>query len=359
MPYNKFKEYRHFFSIIKYSILKSMKKRIIFIYPVYSIFIKNDYNLLQKHYNLTKFHFKPSKNLFKMLFQFLKQFLYLIFNIWRFDAVYIWFADYHSLMPVLFSYLTGKKSIIVIGGYDVCRIPDIKYGAFYSNFRGWFTAKSMKLTSINITVSKNIDRKTKVIAPYTARKLIYNGVNLLPDDSNQQKENIVLTVAIIAEKQTFYIKGIDTYLKVATRLPEYSFYIIGIKPEMIPHYFTYLPDNIIIVDKIPQQALVDYYKRAKVYCQLSLMESFGIALAEAMLFECIPVVSRVGALPEVVGNTGYCVKRNITEIANTIKKIMDSDNVIPGQKAKKQIINNFMLKYREEKLQITMAELLK
>ena len=198
-----------------------MKKKIIFICPAYSTFIKNDYNLLQKHYNLTKFHFKPSKNLFKMLFQFLKQFLFLIINIWRFDAVYIWFADYHSLMPVLFSYLTGKKSVLVIGGYDVCRIPDIKYGAFYSNFRGWFTAKSMKLASINITVSKNVSRKTKVIAPYTNRKLIYNGVNLLPDDSNQQKENIVLTVAIIAREQTFYIKGIDIYLSDASLFLEF------------------------------------------------------------------------------------------------------------------------------------------
>jgi len=45
----------------------------------------------------------------------------------------------------------------------------------------------------------------------------------------------------------------------------------------------------------------------KVYAQLSYHESFGVAIAEAMLCNCVPVVTKQYAIPEIVGETGYYV----------------------------------------------------
>ena len=59
---------------------------------------------------------------------------------------------------------------------------------------------------------------------------------------------------------------------------------------------------------VTDDELLGWYQRAKVYCQLSYYESFGMAAAEAMLCECVPVVTRKGALPEVVGETGFYVE---------------------------------------------------
>ena len=53
--------------------------------------------------------------------------------------------------------------------------------------------------------------------------------------------------------------------------------------------------------------LNDYYRRASVYVQASAHEGFGLSVAEGMLAGCIPVTTRAGALPEVVGDVGIQV----------------------------------------------------
>jgi glycosyltransferase involved in cell wall biosynthesis len=114
-----------------------------------------------------------------------------------------------------------------------------------------------------------------------------------------------------------------------------------------------LPKNIELFGYIPQEELIAYYQRAKVYCQLSFIESFGMALAEAMSSECIPVVTDRGALPEVAENTGFYVSYGDPETAaKAIKEALKSNK---GKEARERIKKMFPIEKREKEL-IKMIE---
>ena len=99
------------------------------------------------------------------------------------------------------------------------------------------------------------------------------------------------------------------------------------------------------------------YSRAKVYVQVSIHESFGCSVAEAMLCECIPVVSRRAALPEVVGDCGYYVNDlNPESVAEKIKEaLLVSDGL--GKRASERIKTVFPLKKRKVELLKAIKEL--
>lgn len=296
-----------------------MQNRILFVYTHFSTFVRTDYEILSEVHKVTRYQYKSGKGIIKNAVAFIRQFIFLLFNIWRFDAVFIWFADYHSFLPVLFAKLTGKKSFVVIGGYDVARIPELNYGVFISKLRGFFAAISMRKSAVNLAVSRYVERKVKRIAPKSETKLVYNCVNInSTHNTSFQKEHIVITVGLIDNERTFYLKGIDTYIEVARLLPEIKFIIIGMSKNLPFHIYKSMPDNIECTERVPHEELEKYYSKAKVYCQFSRSESFGVAIVEAMYFGCIPVVTNVGGMPEVVGDFGFVVNRNPEIISKSI-----------------------------------------
>jgi glycosyltransferase involved in cell wall biosynthesis len=296
------------------------KKRILFVYVNYSTFVKTDFEILSSLADVTKYQFTPGKGIVNTGYKLLKQFFYLAGNIWRFDAIFIWFSDFHSLLPILFTKISRKRSYLVIGGYEVARIKSLNYGALCSKIRGYFCITSIRLASLCLTVSNYVDRKVKYIAPGSKRQLVYNCVELKPmPDVIPSKENLVLTVGIIENRRSFYLKGIDTFIEVARNTPDYQFLIIGLDKNKLQLLLSDTPENLSILGRVPHSDLSSYYLRSKYYCQLSLSESFGVSVAEAMNHGCIPIVSNEGGLPEVVGDTGYIVKRDPVLISRLIK----------------------------------------
>ncbi|HEX2270736.1 MAG TPA: hypothetical protein VHH35_14415, partial [Pyrinomonadaceae bacterium] len=43
------------------------------------------------------------------------------------DLIFGWFASWHTFLPLLFARLSGKPSLLVIGGYDLANMPEIDY----------------------------------------------------------------------------------------------------------------------------------------------------------------------------------------------------------------------------------------
>ncbi|NOZ60280.1 MAG: hypothetical protein GXO74_01225, partial [Calditrichaeota bacterium] len=112
-----------------------MKPLLLFIKTMNSPFIRQDELLLGKHFQIKPFLFRPG-NAIRMAKSQVQMFFWLVKNIWRADVVFVWFADYHSLLPVIFSRIFGKKSVVMLGGMDAVKLPEVKQGVYLRPFRG-------------------------------------------------------------------------------------------------------------------------------------------------------------------------------------------------------------------------------
>ncbi len=327
------------------------KKSILFVYTSFSTFVNNDYNIISSTYSVQKYHYTPVRGILKNAYQICKLFLFLLIFGRKFDLFYCWFADYHSFLPVLYAKIFRKKSFVVIGGYDVCRIRKLKYGAFCTPFRGWFCANSMKMASCILPVSGHVDRKAKTIAPLTRRKMIYNCVTFDgPEENLSLKSNTVLTVGLINNERTFFLKGIDTFIETARILPEIKFEIVGINQSNLAHKLQNLPVNIALYDKVKPVELNDFYRKAKIYCQFSRSESFGVSIAEAMSFGAFPIVTGEGGMPEVIGTVGTIVDRDTQQIAGIIRERILKDGYPDEKTISLRVTNLFSLQKRGESI---------
>jgi glycosyltransferase involved in cell wall biosynthesis len=159
---------------------------------------------------------------------------------------------------------------------------------------------------------------------------------------------LVITVANITGL-TLKKKGLDTFVKASAYLPNIRFILVGkYDNSSVEPLKRIAGSNVIFIGYVSDDSLVALYRKAKVYCQLSAHESFGVALAEAMACGCVPVVTRRYALPEVVGDAGFYVPHGDPKAtAEAIKKALKSNK---GKLARERIRTYFSLETREQKL---------
>ncbi len=350
---------------------------IIFIHNGYNTFVKKDYEMLSKNFRTKKFFYTTRKNLITNLLYQTKLFCWLSFNIWNAKIIYIWFADYHAFLPILFSKIFKKKSIIIVGGYDAVSIPELKFGVFYKEnkkIRILFVKFSYRnadyilpvdktlVEGVNYYISekglslgvkyfvKNLKGKLKVVATG------YNS-DIWFKKKDVQKEKIVLSVGGVADIRTLKRKGFDLLLEIAHKMPDVKFEIIGLNNEMLKFTQNIATDNVRLLGFISNEKLIDYYSKAKVFCQLSLSEGLPNTLCEAMLCECIPVGSNVNGIPTAIDNCGFILKeKNVDKAVELIKKALYSDESL-GKKARQRIINNYSFEKREKEITLLIKKL--
>ncbi|UCG69077.1 MAG: glycosyltransferase family 4 protein [Thermoplasmata archaeon] len=313
------------------------KNRVLFIYPFSSTFIKRDLNILKEEFQVISFHYRGKKDIFRLLK-----------NILSSPVNVSWFVLGHATMAVMFSRIFGKRSIIIAGGWDVVYMPEIDYGAMKGKRikkTRYALKKANKIMAVSEStkewVSKWIDRDDVIT--------VYHGFNSEKFYPKGKKEDMVLTVGKLADDATIKVKGLETFIKAAGLLPDIKFVLIGKHDLNIAKIWREkAPSNLEIIDFMPEDRLIEYYQKAKVYAQPSFQESFGCALAEAMLCECVPVVTRRGAIPEVVGDVGYYVEYgDAQDTANKIKEALKSHK---GSDARKRIATLFPRKERKKNL---------
>ncbi len=324
----------------------------LFIYTAESTFVRNDERIIRQFSRIKKHRYHQGKSLRRHLKSQFRLAGWLLKNISSADFIYCWFADYHSFLPALFAKIFRKKFYLVLGGYDVAYIPELNYGSHKNALRSFCATFSIRHATKNLAVSEYVRKMALERVPKANVITLYNGVDVKTGTANiktKKDPRLILTVGSANTQQRIRLKGIDLFCAVARQLPDYRFTAIGIS-EGARQFLEPIPKNLAIIDKMSFEKLARFYQTATVYCQFSLIESFGMTVAEAMLFGCVTVAAAVGALPEVVGNTGYLIKKPTVEDAVQAIKKATAANGKSEQKARERIETSFSLAHRENVL---------
>ena len=326
--------------------------------------VDNDIEILKDRYDVTMYEVNTTKG-FSFFSELIKEFFFLFFNIYKYRIIFIWFADYHSLLPVFFSKLSGGFSAVNIGGYDADEILIGKPKSIKARFRKLCVKYTVKKCTKIFPVSNVIKSYLERVVPPEKCETVFCCINtgrFSAEENTGKKENLIITVGgggeFIKEAKR---KRLDFFISLGEeftkRHPGYKakFYLVGHNKGTAT--YNYLKELIkspsIEIKPLTAsiEELVSYYRRASVYMQLSFYEAFGIAQIEAMYYGCIPVSNGGGAIPDVVGNAGFVIKDyDLEKYIAAIKEVLDGKHENLRNEAKKRVAENFTLQVRKEKL---------
>lgn len=314
--------------------------RILFPYISLPSFIQTDIDILRSKHSV---RLKSCRSILRIIVS-----LPAVF--WS-DCVFCWFGSLRFLPIVLLARLLRKKVIIVSGGYDVATVPEIRYGNMYGTVNRYLGRVLFKMAHLVACVSYSNATESVTNAKVASDKtiLIYHGFSesfVTVDVAIDKKEKFVLTVGN-ADLCTIYRKGLLTVAKVSHLLPDISFVFAGpFQEDAMDILKKAAGQNVKFLGYLKKDELHKLFARAKVYIQPSVHEAFGCSVAEAMLYDCIPIVSNRFALPEVVGDSGFVVDPDdFDDMALTLKRALEMDaGVLPSPK--QRILREFPLSRR-------------
>ncbi|MFQ5910025.1 MAG: glycosyltransferase family 4 protein [Thermoplasmata archaeon] len=325
-----------------------MKLPILFVHisRVPPSFVSKDMEILSSEFSLESLYYSRRSDVLRLASKVAKA-----------SIAFCWFAWDQAAWAVRFSQLLGKKSIVIVGGFDVVHMPEINYGNLLSRKSARRTKYAISKSTKALAVSNSIREDAVSLTERSDIDVVYHGFDSGEFRPGAEKEDIVLTVGEINESN-LQRKGLLTFFKAAQLLPDVRFAAVG-KVERLPsefHGLLSLP-NLEVPGFVPSEDLLDYMQRAKVYVQVSAHEGFGCSLAEAMLCECIPIVTSRGALPEVVGEAGHYVRfGDPNATAEAIETAISDDS--SGKRARRRIQTRFPLEKRREALLENVRKLL-
>ncbi len=324
--------------------------RILFTSTHQAAFIKDDLRLLRKVHDVV-----PVLTIgFSSLFQ-------IIPGVARADLTYTWFASVYSALVVFVARLFRKPSIIVIGGVDAAKEPEIGYGIWLSRWKSWFVRYAVLNADKLLVVTPFLGEQLKKLAGYDGWNIVVvpTGYDLsFWTSGDKGKERMVLTVAGCESGERMAMKGIPHLVEAARSFPDVPFLLIGPvdkAAELIQGLNP--PANLTVLPFTPREQLLAYYQKSKVYCQPSLFEGLPNSLCEAMLCECIPVGTMAGGIPVAIGEAGFLVDHgDAVALAGAIRRALEAPDTT-GRAARIRIAHNFPFSRREERLLEIVGEI--
>jgi glycosyltransferase involved in cell wall biosynthesis len=283
------------------------------------------------------------------------------------DLYYSWWAS-GSIFPLIKALLFRKPNITVAGGNEAMFYRDSisKKPAGYLNysiFKKLAVRFVLQFSKLVLVVSDFMLNDVKSLGAKNIER-VYNCVNVdyfKPDVSVQR---IYITTIFKQDHDVVRIKRGINYLmavkEVVSIFPDQKFIIIGRKGNAYNVLLELCTDlnilnNVIFVDEILPEDVLTFFQKTKLYVQISDTETFGLSIAEAMSTGVTVLVSRAGAIPEVVGDLGIFVDHNdVNSISNGIISFLKCNNLYVtqiGENSRNRILEKFSYQNRKIKIE--------
>lgn len=344
-----------------------MRKKIIFVYPKLFTFIRTEQKILSEEFVIISKN-QNWTNKFLLPFNLLQQLVFLLINLRKVEIILVSFGGYWSLLPSVLGNFFGKKVAIVVHGTDCVSFPMIGYGNLRFPLMRWFTKKSYQIADIILPVSESLvytennyysEETLKFGYTHhlknvrTTYKVIPNGliINDWKSEKNNKEPHSFITVMTDEQIKR---KGGYLIIDVANKLKNCTFYIAGTKTIKGVE----VPENVICLGRLTPDELRKWYNKTRFYLQLSNFEGFGVAICEAMLCECVPIVSDVNYLPTIADNSQLVLKKRDPDLLVKLVNQISSENLDElGEQARNRIIENFSVNNRKQLLINTLNKI--
>lgn len=323
--------------------------KILFVYNEPATFVRIDLAILRSAHTVLALHVQR-----KHAGQLLASAASLAQQVRWADLVFAWFGGYHALLPFALGRALGRKCVVVASGYDVAAVPEIDYGNMRPGLRRRIGRQVFALADRVLAVSEFTRGEAIRNAGVPAGK-----IQVIPHGVDSQRfwpgEDVaraaqVLTVAG-ATKATMYTKGLPAFVALAARLPNTPFLVVGpCEDAAVAALRRADAPNVQFAGPLYGDDLVRVMQQSAVYAQLSAYESFGMALAEAMLCGCTPVVTQRGAMPEVIGDVGYTVPYGQLDAYHAAVEQALAAAPEAGVRARQRIVERYSLEQRTAQL---------
>jgi glycosyltransferase involved in cell wall biosynthesis len=316
------------------------RRRVLYVHSRKASFVAIDREILAERYEVEDL-FQPGRlpNPWKVLR-----------GVLRADVVFGWFASWHTFLPISVAWLLGKPSVMIVGGFDTANMPDIGYGYQQGGLRRWASRWIMRRATRLATNSEyslsEIERNTPI--PPSRVRVVHHGVPDAFGEGPGAKEREALTVGAI-DHTTLVQKGQIPFVEAAKLVPDVTFTIAGKWLDgSVEELRARAGENVHFTGWLSDDDLHAAYRRAAVYVQASRHEGFGLAVAEAMLAGCVPVVINVTAMPEVVGDAGVLIEsQEPAEVADGVKRALEL-GPDAARRARERILTAFPMESRRE-----------
>ncbi len=240
----------------------------------------------------------------------------------------------------------------------VKRIPHL-FGPYYHPpiyginkkilFAAYHVTQGLPLLRFSEKVLPHTEYEKRMLLKVGARsdnmELLPNIVDTRRFRPTKRKENIVLFASHLIQTKGPHI-ALDIAEQILSERKDVRFVFVGIgkMENQLRRKAAKISKRIIFMKNLSVKQLIDMYSRSKVMILPSYYEAFAKVLAESMSCETPVVSTRVGGVPEVVGDCGYLTNYGDWSLFKKyIGFFLDDDNFRKrlGRKGRKRMQKKF------------------